>query len=91
MAADFARFFQACLRTGGTGYAYGPGQYTRLEHVYGVVGAVEATVQALRRQIERARKGDGTIKPSDISEGRRYELRLAGLDMLHDRFGPRGR
>ena len=64
-------------------YVFPGAGHDRLEHSCGVVGAVEATVQALRRQRERSSFAAVPAQPlPDITEARRYELRLSGL--LHD-------
>lgn len=63
-------------------YVFPGANHDRLEHACGVVGAVEATIQALRRQTERAKFVLGSQPLPEIGEARRYELRLSGL--LHD-------
>jgi HD superfamily phosphohydrolase len=63
-------------------YVFPGAGHDRLEHVCGVVGAVEATIQSLRRQRERVALVPGSQPLPDIDEARRFELRLAGL--LHD-------
>jgi len=63
-------------------YIFPGAGHDRLEHVCGVVGAVEATVQSLRRQHERVALIPGSQPLPEIDDARRFELRLAGL--LHD-------
>ena len=56
--------------------------YDRLEHFVGVVGAVEETVRALSRQVDRWNR-DNSANPLPAIDNRdRYALRLAAL--LHD-------
>jgi HD superfamily phosphohydrolase len=56
--------------------------HDRLEHILGVVGAVEQCVQSLSRQIERwNRDNQNTLLP-EIEQKDRYAIRLAAL--LHD-------
>lgn len=64
-------------------YVFPGAGHDRLEHICGVIGAVEATVQSLRRQRERVQliSGGSAVLP-EINEARRFELRLSGL--LHD-------
>lgn len=55
----------------------------RLEHIVGVVGAIEEMLRALERQIQRWNRDHTGLTPlPSISEADRYALRLAGL--LHD-------
>ena len=56
--------------------------YDRLEHIIGVVGAVEETVRALSRQIVRWNRDNPTNLFPTIGERDRYALRLAAL--FHD-------
>lgn len=62
--------------------------HDRLEHILGVVGAVEETLSALSRQIERRNRDQpGTQVPTITAEDR-YCLRLAALfhDLGHGPF-----
>jgi len=54
----------------------------RLEHIVGVVGAIEAATRALNRQIERWNRTNRDKPIPEIGEGDRYAIRLAGL--LHN-------
>lgn len=63
-------------------YVFPGAGHDRLEHVCGVIGAVEAMVQSLRRQRERVDLVPGGDTLPIIDEARRFELRLSGL--LHD-------
>lgn len=56
--------------------------YDRLEHIIGVVGAVEETVRALSRQIDRWNRDNKSNPLPTIDEKDRYALRLAAL--FHD-------
>ncbi|MFB6461487.1 HD domain-containing protein [Bradyrhizobium tunisiense] len=56
--------------------------HDRLEHILGVVGAVEQCVQSLARQIDRWNRDHATTPLPAIEEADRYALRLAAL--LHD-------
>jgi HD superfamily phosphohydrolase len=57
--------------------------YDRLEHIVGVVGAVEEMIRALSRQIERRNLDRTTTNPLPrIDEKDRFALRLAAL--FHD-------
>lgn len=56
--------------------------HDRLEHILGVVGAVEQCVQSLSRQIDRWNRDHSTTPLPSIEDGDRYALRLAAL--LHD-------
>ncbi len=54
----------------------------RLEHIIGVVGAIEEVSRALSRQIDRWNRNNQTHPIPIIEEGQRQAIRLAGL--LHD-------
>ncbi len=54
----------------------------RLEHIIGVVGAIEETTRALTRQIERWNRNNSEHQIRTITDPERYAIRLAGL--LHD-------
>ena len=56
--------------------------HNRLEHIVGVVGAVEQMVGALDRHIRRRNRGDHSLPLPLIRKGDRYRLRLAAL--FHD-------
>ncbi|MGJ4897474.1 HD domain-containing protein [Bradyrhizobium oligotrophicum] len=56
--------------------------HDRLEHILGVVGAVEQCVQSLSRQIDRWNRDNTTLTLPLIDNNDRYALRLAAL--LHD-------
>jgi HD superfamily phosphohydrolase len=56
--------------------------HDRLEHILGVVGAVEECVQSLSRQIDRWNRDHKTVQLPPIRSEDRYALRLAAL--LHD-------
>jgi HD superfamily phosphohydrolase len=56
--------------------------YDRLEHIIGVVGAVEETVRALSRQIDRWNRDHQANLLPTIDDRDRYALRLAAL--FHD-------
>jgi HD superfamily phosphohydrolase len=56
--------------------------YDRLEHIIGVVGAVDEMIRALSRQIERWNRDHNTDLLPAINEKDRYALRLAAL--FHD-------
>lgn len=56
--------------------------HDRLEHILGVVGAVEQCVQSLTRQIDRWNRDHAMTPLPAIEEGDRYALRLAAL--VHD-------
>ena len=56
--------------------------YDRLEHIIGVVGAVEETVRALSRQIDRWNRDNRANLLPPIDNRDRYALRLAAL--FHD-------
>lgn len=61
--------------------------HDRLEHILGVIGAVEVTLNALGRQIERRNRDRGPPLPA-ITLDDRYSLRLAALfhDLGHGPF-----
>lgn len=54
----------------------------RLEHMLGVVGAIEQVIQALERQVARWNNNNPDTTIPVIEEHARYAIRLAGL--LHD-------
>jgi HD superfamily phosphohydrolase len=54
----------------------------RLEHIIGVVGAIEAATRALSRQIDRWNRNNKHQLIPRITDGERHAIRLAGL--LHD-------
>ncbi len=56
--------------------------YDRLEHIIGTVGAVEETLRALSRQIERWNRDARDSPLPSISDKDRYAIRVAAL--LHD-------
>ncbi|QGM99942.1 HD domain-containing protein [Methylocystis parvus] len=56
--------------------------YDRLEHIIGTVGAVEETLRALSRQIERWNRDTRDSPLPSVSDKDRYAIRLAAL--LHD-------
>src|ERR1035438_7411583 len=54
----------------------------RLEHIIGVVGAIEEATHALSRQIARWNRNNKNQQIPPIDDAERYAIRLAGL--LHD-------
>jgi HD superfamily phosphohydrolase len=54
----------------------------RLEHIIGVVGAIEEATRALSRQIDRWNRNNKHQQIPPITDGDRHAIRLAGL--LHD-------
>src|ERR1700733_7540775 len=54
----------------------------RLEHIIGVVGAVEEALRALSRQIERWNRDNRTQQIPEIERREKFAIRLAAL--LHD-------
>jgi len=63
-------------------YVFPGGAHDRLEHTCGTVGAVEAIIQALSRQIERANRLDQYHPLPLVESKQHYAMRLAAL--LHD-------
>jgi HD superfamily phosphohydrolase len=63
-------------------YVFPGAVHDRFEHSCGVIGAVEAIIQALSRQIERANLVPGATPLPTIEKRDHYALRLAAL--LHD-------
>jgi HD superfamily phosphohydrolase len=56
--------------------------FLRLEHIIGVVGAVEEAMRALSRQIDRWNRDHKTQRIPEIEEREKFAIRLAAL--LHD-------
>jgi HD superfamily phosphohydrolase len=56
--------------------------HSRLEHIIGVIGAVEEITRALSRQIERWNRDNRDAMIPPITDGQRHALRLAAL--FHD-------
>ncbi|HTV54963.1 MAG TPA: HD domain-containing protein [Terriglobia bacterium] len=63
-------------------YVFPGAAHDRLEHTCGVLGAVEAMIQALSRQIERANRSSPISPLPEITVEQHTALRLAAL--LHD-------
>ena len=62
--------------------------HDRLEHIIGVIGAVDVTLRALDRQLERWNRENSTNPIPAIKDEDRYTLRLAALfhDLGHGPF-----